>query len=289
MENINLSDIIGDHCANSFALAFRSMFCTELQPKENQAKTLISKYLGDYECQISVYFDENVLNKYCFVTDILLRKRKMDYLLEEKRSLEYTELFNSGLYNLGMLLSIIDESVEIDADILINNSIGDYSKGALLLAKKMDMLVMIHLGISSFIIEFNQKNQQFNWIKHYNVAPNMQYIMKNQSKYQSCKEYLIQSSSEELLIKYCFLSDILLLIDLYRVKQQCILEKFMVALLFIAKSPEYDEWMQQYAYTIIDILNEIMFCGEIHRLYLQEGYYNTKPDVEKTSRDATTR
>lgn len=36
-------------------------------------------------------------------------------------------------------------------------------------------------------------------------------------------------------------------------------------------------------------MNEIMFCGEIHRLYLQEGYYNTMSDSEKTSKDATTR
>lgn len=85
------------------------------------------------------------------------------------------------------------------------------------------------------------------------------------------------------------MSDILLMIDIYREKHQCILVKFMVALLLIARSPEYEEWMQLYAYTTVDILNEIMFCGEIHRLYLQEGYYNTMSDSEKTSKDATTR
>lgn len=309
MENINLSGIIGDNCANSLALSIRSMFCTEIIPNEDQVKKLISNYLKEYEHDISSYFEENSLGDFCFVTDALLKKREIldgeikklvdcckkgnedeiERLIEEKRSLEYTELFNSGIYNLGMILSHIDESMEIALDILYANSLNNYSEGDMLLIKKMNMLIMIHLGISSYVIEFNQKNQQFNWNKHYNVAPNMQYIIKNQRKYQCCKMYLAENNSWILSKGNCFLSDILLLIDLYRVKQQCVLEKMMVALLFIALSPEYDEWMHQYAYTIIDILNEIMFCGEIHRLYLQEGYYNTMSDSEKTSKDATTR
>ena len=309
MENVNLSDITGDSCAKSFALAFRSMFCTELIPNKDQAKKLISNYLKDYEHDISSYFDENSLNDYCFVTDTLLKKREIiddkikkevkhskiddideiERLFVEAESLEYTNLFNSGIYNLGMILSDIDENIEIDSCLLHANSLGDYSCGDLLLVQKMDILSMIHLGISSYIIEFNQKNHQFNWNKHYNVAPNMQYIIKNQRKYQGCKMYLVESNPEILSTGDCFLSDVLLLIDLYRVNQQCVLEKMMVALLFIAMSPEYDEWMHQYAYTVVDILNEIMFCGEIHRLYLQEGYYNTMSNSEKTSKDATTR
>lgn len=282
MKNVNLSDIIGDNCAISFALAFRSMYCTELIPQEGQAKKLISTYLKEYEHEISVYFDENGLDDYCFVTDTLLRKKEV---IDEK----FNEMFNSGIYNLGMILSFIDDCIEIDSDLLYANSLGDYSEGDLFLAKKMDMLPMIHMGISSYLIEYNQINRQFNWNKHYNVVPDMQYIIKNQRKYQCCKDYLVQNNPAILSIGDCFLSDILLLIDLYRVKQQCTLEKFMVSLLFIMKSPEYDEWMQQYAYTIISILNDIMFCGEIHRLYLQDGYYNTMSDSEKTSIDATTR
>lgn len=308
MKNVNLSDIIGDNCANSFVLAFRSMFCTEFIPKTNQAKKLISTYLKEYEHIILSFFDEQI-DDYCFVTNTLLRKREMidnkiknidkyskkvdedeiERLFEEKSLLEYTQLFNSGIYNLGMILSLIDECIGIDLELLYANSLGNYSEGDLLLVEKMRMLPTIHLGVSSYIIEFNQINQQFNWNKHYNVAPNMQYIIKNQRKYQCCKSYLVQNNPRILSIGDCFLSDILLLIDLYRVKQQCTLEKFMVSLLFIAMSPEYDEWMQQYAYTIVDILNEIMFCGEIHRLYLQEGYYNTMSNAEKTSKDATTR
>ncbi|MDE6641081.1 MAG: hypothetical protein K2K63_11185 [Acetatifactor sp.] len=309
MENVNLSELIGDNCANSFALAFRSMFCTEFIPEKNQAERLISRYLKEYEQEILIYFDKNVLEDYCFVTDTLLKKREMiddeitkivkcskkvDYyeieqLFEIERSLEFTQLFNSGPYNLGMILSLIDESTEIDIELVKANSSGKYFKGDLLLVNKMDRLTSIHLGISSFIIEFNQMSRQFNWNKHYNVAPNMQYLIKNQRRYQCYKDSFVQNDPGLLAKGDGFLSDILLLIDLYRIKQQCTLEKFMISLLFIAMSPEYEEWMQQYAYTIINILNEIMFCGEVHRLYLQEGYYNIWVDSEKTSKDATTR
>lgn len=309
MKNINLSNIIGDNCANSFALAFRSMNCTEFIPREGEVKKLISVYLKEYEHEISSYFDESVLDDYCFVTDTLLRKRKIiddeiskidirseeidddkiQQLFEEKRFLQYTQLFNSGIYNLGMILSFIDDCMGIDLELLYANSLGDYYEGDLLLVEKLEMLPVIHLGISSYIIESDQIKQRFDWNKHYNAAPDMQYIVKNQRKYQCCKAYLVQKNPGLLSMGDCFLSDILLLIDLYRVKQQCTLEKFMISLLFIMRSPEYDEWMQQYAYTIIEILNEIMFCGEIHRLYLQEGYYNTRSDTEKTSKDATTR
>lgn len=202
MKNINLSNIIGDNCANLFALAFRSMNCTEFIPRVGEVKKLISVYLKEYEHEISSYFDESVLDDYCFVTDTLLRKRKIideeiskidmrseeidddkiQQLFEEKRFLQYTQLFNSGIYN---------------------------------------------LGISSYIIESNQIKQRFDWNKHYNAAPDMQYIIKNQRKYQCCKAYLVQKNPGLLSMGDCFLSDILLIIDLYRVKQQCTLEKFM--------------------------------------------------------------
>lgn len=310
MKKVNLSEIIGDSCANSFALAFRSMFCTVSIPNKNQATALISEYLKEYIEVMLPYFDENKINEYCFVTDTILKKeeiikdkikkacmdsgnvdeKELIRLLEEKSSLsDTTELFNSGMYNLGMILSFIDQSIQIDEELLCANSIGEYSNGDLLLAQKMSNLSIIHLGISSYIIELHQRNQQFHWNQHYNVAPNMQHIIKNQRKYQCCKKHFVKTNPKVNIKEECFLSDILLIIDLYRVKQQCILEKFMISLLFIVGSPEYEEWMQQYAYAILDILNEIMFCGEIHRVYLQEGYYNTMSDSEKTSRDATTR
>ena len=77
MENVNLSEFIGDNCANSFALAFRSMFCTEFISEKNQTEKLISRYLKEYEQEILIYFDKNALKDYCFVTDALLKKREM--------------------------------------------------------------------------------------------------------------------------------------------------------------------------------------------------------------------
>lgn len=160
MENINLSDITGDNnCVNSFALAFRSMFCTEIIPPKNRAEKLIKTYLKEYEHEISLYF--NNIDQYCFVTNTLLKKREMiDDKIEkldiysdedeiyrlymEKRLLEYTQLFNSGIYNLGTILSYLDENAENDLEILYNNSFGNYSNVSYFLLKR---LVCLQLSI----------------------------------------------------------------------------------------------------------------------------------------------
>lgn len=312
---INLSEILDDACSISLTIAGMTMFCTELQPIDGQEKDYLEKYLPEYADILIKYFDDK--EHYEFSSNSLIEKRENNekiiknelekirqlgnsvydfydddiltdcYELEEK--LEFRNLFNSSIYNLAFLLLTIDRCENYDKDILYCNSLNEYDRGMSLLIDKMSMLCTIHLGISNFIIERDQRNNAFKWGKHYNVAPNMQYTIRNQQKYQAVKEICFSDGLLTPTEGKCFISDVLLLIDLFRVKQQCSLERLMVVLIFISESYEYPKWMNQYAEIFVDILNEILFCGEIFRVYFQEGYYNSYSSQEKTSNDATTR
>lgn len=308
MKQINLSEIMEDSCCKSLTMSLRSMYCVEMKPQKNQAIQFLSKYLPEYRDVLSAYLGQKH-EDYVFVTDKILEKRErlrreysnkiindedidenlLEVLIDEERALRYTNLFNSGIYNLATLLSIIDKCIQSDDELLYENSIGKYKTGENILTEKTNMLCLVHLGVSTFVIEADQNKGLFQWNKHYNVASNMHQIMANHRRYECGKAFWVEKCPEILLERDGFLSDMLLMIDLYRVRKQCILEKIMIAFIYVFRSPEYDEGIRQYAHTLVSLLNEIMVCGEIHKLYLQEGYYNVYSGTEKTSNDATTR
>ncbi len=78
--------------------------------------------------------------------------------------------------------------------------------------------------------------------------------------------------------------------ELLIVKRKTDILKLILALICIYKSYEYEEYMQDYAKQLIDLIQEIMFCGEIHKIYIQMKEYNIEiPMDERGSDDATTR
>lgn len=303
MKEINLSKMNMDNCCKSIVLSLRSMYCVEMVPDDNQVLQFARKYLPEYEAVLKEYLGEQYKH-YMFVTDMILKKRALlenkrrniahdknvsekliSDLYKEEKSISYTSLFNSGIYNLTMLFSLIDKCISDDFEILYYNATAEYLMAEELLRRKIDTLCTVHLGVASFIMEIDLSEQQFRWNKHYNIVPNMTQIMKNHLKIQSVKKLMnkIPMQGE------CFLTDFLLMVDLYRSKKQYVLVKVIIALFFIMKSPEYDKYMKRYAYTMVNLLSEIMFCGEVHRIYLQEGYYDFSSNNEKSSNNATTR
>ncbi len=86
------------------------------------------------------------------------------------------------------------------------------------------------------------------------------------------------------------MSDVLLFFELIIAKNKEDILKILMALICIFKSYEYSETIRNFAKTLIDILQEIMYCGEIHKVYIQMKELNKEIPVEKRgSRDATTR
>lgn len=212
---INLSEILESACAISLAIACKTMSYTEIHPVEGQEKTLIDNYLPEYSEILIKYFGDT--DEYVFTSDRINEKRinikkeikkyfeqsnknipdAIDEIMDSdiynrKRRLEICELFNSGIYNLALLLASIDKCEDYDDEILYCNSINEYEKGTLLLTEKMELLCMIHLGVSNFIIERAQRNAVFEWTKHYNVAPDMQYIIDNLRKFQIERRLLVK-------------------------------------------------------------------------------------------------
>ena len=309
MEEINLSRITDDKFAVSFLLSLCAMNFAELRPPYGSEAKLVERYIGDYTNDFRRFFAPNCFDNFVFTSDSLIKRRArideqirdsciikwedmqriIDELIVEKNKLTLENLFNSSPYNLCFLIYAIDDYIYKDMDVILANSIGSYMDGVSMLRELQEKLLLIHLGISSFTINLDQDEDKFDWSKHYNVASNMHLLVANHIKTQLYKCNLISNNPVELCFGECYLSDIILLIDLFRIRRQLIVEKLMIALLFMGRSPEYDELANQCAKSLIELLSEIMFCGEIHKIYVQKGYFDTYSDKEMTSKDYTTR
>ncbi len=311
MSEINLSEEKLEKHISSIILAFQALILSDDVGKVKDEKIieLLGQYLSGYEKYADLVRKIKTDN-ICFTTDniikmrTLLKKKIEDFLSAgdfEKNlkclvnytpaieAYDYDQLFNSGIYNLILLLFQIDNNMKLDRDLLYAISLNDYKEADSIILKMMDGLGWMHLGVSDYIIKLNQEKNQFNWNKHYNVAVNSPFILKPHRSFSACKSLLINEEPSCLDNGDCFLSDILLMIDLYRVKHQCILEKFIICILFVVLSPEYNDQEKEYAFSLIGLLSEILFCGEIHKIYFQEGIFDSKSSLEKTSNDATTR
>ena len=311
MSEINLSEEKLEKHISSIILAFQALILSEdvIKVKDENIIELLGQYLSGYE-KYSDLVSRIITDNIFFTTDNIVKMReqlnekikdlmsagdfeknieRIGNCISKIEAYDYDKFFNAGIYNLILLLFQIDNNTKLDQDLLYAISLNDYKEADSIILKMMDGLGWMHLGVSDYIIKLNQEKEQFNWDKHYNVAVNSPFILKPHRSFSAYKSLLINEEPNCLDKGDCFLSDILLMIDLYRVKQQCILEKFIMCILFVVLSPEYSDQEKEYAFSLIGLLNEILYCGEIHKIYFQEGIFDLESSLEKTSKEATTR
>lgn len=173
--------------------------------------------------------------------------------------------FNCGIYNICDLLCQVDE--DYDENELIWESIEEqnFDETYQFLDDKCNRLIWIHLGVSNYLIEENQRREKFYFNKHYDVVPDLHSAAVTQKRFQIIKKYRKYVPDTD-----SHLSDLLLHFDLSEVRRKNDIEKFFIALICIMKSYEYEDDFKEYAYILSDILQEIMFCGEIHKIYIQQ-------------------
>lgn len=312
MGKIDLAEITEDTCARTMILAFQTMGEEGVIHKKEVYERIVNKYLGDFLPVVNaeksnIFFSSIAESKMAEECQRIRREAiKNDYegshdymaeSYEHMRKFEYAEsmmelsnIFNADIYNLMSILDTIDQCIKLDEEILIENSLNDFERAQILLMRKSQDLARISLGVSNFIIRIEQNRGMFSEIKHYNIAPNMAFDIKTHRKFQNSKILDAYNESERLKWGDCYLTDFFLLVDLYRIRQQCSLEKLLISLIFIIRSPEYDKIYADYAYALLGILCEISYCGNIHMIYMQEGFYNCEKNSGIiSSDDATTR
>ena len=161
---------------------------------------------------------------------------------------------------------------------------GEYEEVYKKINSKIADLIFISNGVADYVMDI-YRGKEFNFSKHYAIMPDMHKYLIYQRNIQSTKDI------KKLIGKNnCFISDIVLGFELLIVKRKTDILKLILALICIYKSYEYEEYMQDYAKQLIDLIQEIMFCGEIHKIYIQMKEYNIEiPMDERGSDDATTR
>lgn len=312
---INLSTIADDSCVRTMIKSLKDLYESELSIEKDVVKNHIEYYISEYSDLLLDLLNKDELVTTEFTSDqseihreelrkiiekelsrksTLSEKEERDKVQKKinclKRDLDDSYNMNSSIYNLNMLLIFIDENLAFDNDILLDNSLAEYKDCDLLIKKKNEYVINICLGVSDYCISANQRHKIFNWGSHYNSSPNTIQLLNNQRKYQVYKSAMKELELPELKKGDCFISDVLLMIDLIRIQRQCLYEKFKVALLFIQKSFEYSAWMRELALSLTNILNELLFCGQVHKIYVQQRQLNTQISAEgRTSKDATTR
>lgn len=160
---------------------------------------------------------------------------------------------------------------------------GEYEEAYKRLSETVTTLIIINNGVANYAMDISKEG--LNLGRHYITAPDIFQYLKGQRDLQLVKR--------EDKIKYsnnCFLTDIMLFFEFGTIKHKMDILKLILALVCIYKSYEYEEHIREYAKIFIEILQEIMFCSEIHRIYIQMKDYNAEiPSEERGSGDATTR
>ncbi len=299
---------------------FNHIFTNSIQPDINMAEEFVDKYIPETKKFIWKSTNGNLknLNNISFVSDSEKRikeefkeKRKkvfkdsiakyisngkitvpmLERMLEE--TIEQDDIISDSFkrYNLDSVASnictiliTIDISLKEDEIIFTHIELGEYGEVYKKINSKIYDLIFINNGVADYVMDI-YRGKKFDSSKHYVIMPDMHNYLIYQRNIQSTKD--IEKVIGE---NNCFISDIVLLFELLIIKRKTDVLKLVISLICIYKSYEYEEYMQEYARQLIDLIQEIMFCGEIHKIYIQMKEYNIEiPMDERGSDDATTR
>lgn len=319
MKEINIS-CYSNKRVRTLIRFFNHIFINSIQPDINMAEEFVDRYIPDTKKFILGSTKGNLknLNNILFVSD---NEKRIKEEFEEKRKnffknsiaryissgkisvsvlkqmfgeiIESEEIISDSFQrykldsvasNICTILITIDISLKEDENIFINIELGEYEEVYKKINSKIADLIFISNGVADYVMDI-YRGKEFNFSKHYAIMPDMHKYLIYQRNIQSTKDI------KKLIGKNnCFISDIVLGFELLIVKRKTDILELILALICIYKSYEYEEYMQDYAKQLIDLIQEIMFCGEIHKIYIQMKEYNIEiPMDERGSDDATTR
>ncbi len=319
MKEINIS-CYSNKRVRTLIRFFNHIFINSIQPDINMAEEFVDRYIPETKKFILGSTKGNLknLNNILFVSD---NEKRIKEEFEEKRKnffknsiaryissgkisvsalkqmlgeiIESEEIISGSFQrykldsvasNICTILITIDISLKEDENIFTNIELGEYEEVYKKINSKIADLIFISNGVADYVMDI-YRGKEFNFSKHYAIMPDMHKYLIYQRNIQSTKDI------KKLIGKNnCFISDIVLGFELLIVKRKTDILKLILALICIYKSYEYEEYMQDYAKQLIDLIQEIMFCGEIHKIYIQMKEYNIEiPMDERGSDDATTR
>lgn len=277
------------------------IFENEVKPSEQEVQDFIDNYIPEMKDHILSWTQNNlqVLENLEFVSPATEKLKEQERaIIEEKGSknfediediveeiynLKYPYRLDTVACNLCTLLIISDNINSQNAYLFDCIELEEYEEAYKILSSKVEGLILISNGVANYIMDIFRGEIDFS--KHYLATPDIYNCINKQKWLQLHKEYLVKEKGHN-----CFLSDVLLFFELMIAKNKEDILKILMALICIFKSYEYNEAVRNFARTLIDILQEIMYCGEIHKIYIQLKEINREIPVGKRgSSDATTR
>jgi len=274
------------------------IFENEVKPSEQEVQDFIDNYIPEMRDYILNWTQSNLkaLENLEFVSEATEKLKEKEREIVEKKGnenfdevvdeiyrLKYPYQFDTVACNLCTLLIASDNLNNQNEYLFDCIELEQYGEAYKILSNKEEGLLLISNGVSNYIMDIFR--EEFDFRKHYLVVPDLYHCIGQQKWIQLNKEYLVKKKDHN-----CFLSDVLLFFELIIAKNKEDILKILMALICIFKSYEYSETIRNFAKTLIDILQEIMYCGEIHKVYIQMKELNKEIPVEKRGgRDATTR
>ncbi len=235
---------------------------------------------------------ELLKDKFKLIEDIIdeaYSKREKDTDKYRKRM----EPYNYTCYNPCLLLMSIDRNLGVDDDYVIYNAEEKYEEAFKCISEKLEGISMISLGVSSLAIEMNQAEGTFCGSDHYNSSSNLIELLKNMRSIEFVKAEDSKSGEAGMYFvekRKIRIIDILQLMSLNRIQKQLALQKILIAMHFILISSEYFMEYDSYSYEFINTINELMHCGLIHKIYIQEGDFDKEIDIDdRGANEHTTR
>lgn len=274
------------------------VFRNEVKPTEEEVHDFILNYIPEMRDIMMDWTQNNLINlsEIEFVSDATNRleerendivrgrgEKDFDEICEEINNLKYPYRLDRVACNLCTILITTDKLNNENAWLFDCIQLEEYTEAYKILSNKVDGLILISNGVSNYIMDIFR--EEFDLRKHYLVTPDIYININRQKEVQLYKKYLVKEKNHK-----CFLSDILLFFELTAQKNKEDILKILMALICMIKSCEYSETIRNCARKLIIILQEIMFCGEIHKVYIQMKEIDKDIPVEQRgSNDATTR
>ncbi len=299
MDIIDISTI-KEKNKRTILLFLNKIFDCVFYPSDEDVYDFIHTYIPEMEDDI-IRWTQNDMNKLRdikFVTEamnnydkkikeqlseIKLQGENVKKMFEEiQRDKEKFDL-STVVCNLCVILVLIEKQNKMNDELFQWVELDDYDEVRKILNHKVEGLIAIISGVFNYITEIF--NYDFDSDMPYNVVPDIHHNIQQQKNIQAYKKYYTKGESHN-----CYVSDILLFFELIIVNHKVDIIKMLLSLICINKSIEYDDVLRDYAKTLIGTVQEIMYCGEVHRVYIQMKNTNTSiPIEERGSNDATTR
>lgn len=284
---------------------YNYIFANEIQPNIIDAEEFIDKYMPEVKNFIFKSTDGNLknLDSILFITDnekrIKEEYEKKKEQLFNKRCQRIDEIINqeeimlesfkkysmkSVMSNICTVFIMIDVSLKADESIFENIELGQYEEVHKKLTDKILQLIFINGSVTDYVMDI-YRGKEFDFSKHYNTIPDMHRYLIYQRNIQNNKNI-----DKIVGMNNCFISDVVLGFELLSIKHKTDILKLILILICIYKSYEYEQCIQEYAKLLINLIQEVMFCGEIFKIYIQMKDFKTNiPISERGSDDATTR